>query len=132
MITIIVTSLFTFTLTYATDQDTPVIEDPVANYVYAIQASADIGISSGTAIATARIYTSSKSNSIDLTLKLQKKSASSWSTVKTWTASSNNTSLHLSKSKAISQGTYRVYAKFTISGNSGSEVIRAYSEQATR
>lgn len=39
MITIIVTSLFTFTLTYATDQDTPVIEDPVANYVYAIQAS---------------------------------------------------------------------------------------------
>ena len=80
MITIIVTSLFTFTLTYATDQDTPVIEDPVANYVYAIQASADIGISSGTAIATARIYTSSKSNSIDLTLKLQKKSASSWST----------------------------------------------------
>lgn len=79
-----------------------------------------LSITEKTARATTSIETKSKCN-ISITMKLQKKSGTSWTTVKTWEKSADNAiSLRLTKDYTVSSGTYRVRS-----------VVKAGSEQAT-
>lgn len=99
-------------------------------YTYASIVQTDLSISGKTATAYVSLDGNSTIKSISVTYRLQKKSGSSWSTVKTWTASSSGRSLNSknSYSSLTSGAQYRVYATFAVIGkDGGKETIPDYS-----
>ncbi len=85
-------------------------------YAYIKNHSATLTISNNQANAATRV-TSLKACDLSITMKLQKKSGSSWITVKTWTTSKENaTILTLNKTYAVGSGTYRVYSTVSAAG----------------
>lgn len=108
-------------MAFADELDEPVTEDPIDEYQYASNASADISISnSGTAtfIANAKgqIGIATK---ITGTCTLQKYSNGSWTKVKSVSGNTNTLSLTLNGMKAnLANGRYRTHAVFKVySGN---------------
>ena len=58
---------------------------------------------------------------ISITMKLQKKSGSSWTTIKTWSSSKEDTAfLSLSQTYTVNTGSYRVYSAITAGGEEAS------------
>jgi len=85
-------------------------------YVKAKSALVSLGISGGTADCVTNVRLISKGN-ISISMKLQKKSGSSWQTVKTWSKSGTDVLLlKLSKSCSVSKGTYRVHTVINADG----------------
>lgn len=77
---------------------------------------------------TASVYANAKvASSISKTtikMELQKKSGSSYSTVKTWSSTTNSSSASMRKTAVVSsKATYRVKTTFTLYSNSGKETI---------
>lgn len=87
-----------------------------------------MSISGKTAYVDAEAQGKSNVSKIKLTVTLQKKSGSSWSTVKTWTDTESSDYIYISEEKSVSSGTYRV--KVTAVFN-GSETVTTYSETET-
>lgn len=88
--------------------------------------SPSLSISSGTAKYGVSVYGAGLSN-ISVTVKLQKKTSSGWTSVKSWSASKAGASLSVIKSTSISKGTYRTYAKVTCKKGGKSETHISYS-----
>ena len=102
--------------------------DMITPYYVNIQnAEAFLTLNGSQAIAETKIYTKKKLD-ISITMKLQKKSGSSWTTVKTWTESKKDSViLNVNKTYTISSGTYRIYS--TVSA--GTETITLISSTKT-
>ena len=94
-------------------------------YSYATFVDASLDVSNGTAY----VYVTGEGNSsvtrIKITARLQKKSGSGWSTIKTWTQTTYDDNATLDESYSVSSGTYRVSA--SIDYNSGKEVVSILS-----
>ena len=68
---------------------------------------------------------------VSATMSLQKKSGSSWTTVKTWSSSNSGSSLSFSRSASVSKGNaYRLQVKATTVTNGRSVISTMYSNQA--
>lgn len=84
--------------------------------------TAFLTLSNKQATATTKVITK-KTCDITITMKLQKKSGSSWTTIKTWKETKKNTALFsLVKTYTVSSGTYRVYSSVT-AGNESNTAI---------
>lgn len=118
------------TTAYAAPNPSPSTESGIAIQPYASYVEANLSISGKTATAYVSLDGDSTFKSIRVTYCLQKKSGSSWSTVKTWTASSSTRFLNSQNSySSLTAGAqYRVYATFTVTkANGGTETITDYS-----
>lgn len=80
---------------------------------------------SGTvASVSANVKAASSINKITIKMELQKKSGSSYGTVKTWSSTTNSSSASLRKTAVVSsKATYRVKTTFTLYSSSGKETI---------
>lgn len=97
-------------------------------YTYADHVEAFLSISGKTAYVDAEAQGKSNVSKIKLTVTLQKKSGSSWSTVKTWTDTDSSDYVYVSEERSVSSGTYRVKATAVFNG---SETVTTYSETET-
>ena len=79
--------------------------------------SAELTISGSTANCVGEVWAYSTSSSCTISMKLQKKNGSSWTTLKTWSDDGNG-SATMSESYTISSGTYRVKVSGTVAGES--------------
>lgn len=90
-------------------------------YVTILKANSEIEITNNTASVKTSV-TSKKQCKLSITMSLQRKSGTSWKTLKTWTASKENArTLTLSKEYSVNSGTYRV--KATVSAGDESTII---------
>ena len=96
-------------------------------YTYADYVDSWLDVSGGTAYVEAEAAGKSNVTSIRLTVTLQKKSGSSWSSVRSWTESDSSDFVSLSKELSVSSGTYRVRATAVFNG---SETVTVYSNTA--
>ena len=93
-------------------------------YTYADYVDSWLDVSGGTAYVEAEAAGKSNVTSIRLTVTLQKKSGSSWSSVR---SSDSSDFVSLSKELSVSSGTYRVRATAVFNG---SETVTVYSNTA--
>lgn len=90
----------------------------------------NLTINQGNVVASARIIGKSGTTKVSATIYLQKKSGSSWTTVKTWSSSNAGAYLSFSNSASVSKGnTYRLQVKITTVTNGKSETSSMYSNQ---
>lgn len=97
-------------------------------YNYSKSASATLSISDGT--ATCKSYftgISGVTTKVDITMILEKKTNGVWNPYKTWTTTINGTSGSLTKTTAVSSGTYRVHSTFKAYGGTKYENLTRYS-----
>lgn len=85
----------------------------------------------GSARVSEVLTTPSNSASSSISLKLTKKSGTSWKTVNSWSSSQTGVKHILSKTTTVSKGTYRAVATITVRANGSSESRTAYSSIAT-
>lgn len=84
--------------------------------------NASLTITDSNAYCKTTVTTGSRCT-ITATMKLQKKSGSSWVTVKTWTGSATDAvRLSLGKNYTISSGTYRVYSTVSANGETATAI----------
>lgn len=79
--------------------------------------SAELTISGNTANCYGGVQAYSAGSSCTISMKLQKKNGSSWTTLKTWSDDGNG-SAAMSETYTISSGTYRVKVSGTVAGES--------------
>ena len=85
--------------------------------------------SSGKTTCSARLVSGSSGSDCYITVDLQQKTSSSWSTVKTWTTSKlNGSSVSMEKNYYVTDGTYRVKVTGTIENGSVEETAVKYSK----
>lgn len=96
-------------------------------YAYADYVDATLSISGGTAYVDGEAQGKSNVTKVKITAVLQKKSGSSWSTVKSWSDTASDTYAYISETRSslTSSATYRV--KVTAVFN-GSETVTVYSD----
>lgn len=83
-----------------------------------------ISHSGTTASVTANVKTASSINKIAIKMELQKKSGSSYGTVKTWSSITYSSSASMRKTAVVSsKATYRVKTTFTLYSSNGKETI---------
>ena len=81
-------------------------------YTYILAVTNELEISGSKALIDAKV-TSQKKSDLSIEIKLQKKSGTTWTTIKTWSANKDGAfSLTISKEQTISNGTYRLYSTF--------------------
>lgn len=81
-------------------------------YTYILTVTNELEISGSQALIDAKV-TSQKKSDLSIEIKLQKKSGTTWTTIKTWSTNKDGAFiLTLSKEQAISSGTYRLYTTF--------------------
>lgn len=98
---------------------------PIAKYKSIANKTATISVSGTTATCTARLAAKS-SMSLSVKMVLQKKTASGWSNVKTWSASGTDTVVSLVKTQTVSSsGTYRLQVTFTAGGETITQTVYA-------
>lgn len=79
-------------------------------------ASAALSISGTTATATTCVTAKSQCTII-IHMNLQKKSGTTWTTIRTWSSTKMNAySLNMSQTYTVSSGTYRIYSTVTAGG----------------
>ncbi len=103
-------------------------------YLYAGFVETNLRISGKTATISISLDGNSSAKSIKASYSLQKKSGSSWSTVKTWPASSSNRFLNAKSeyNSLVAGAQYRAYAVYTVTGTDGrTETITDYSSTYT-
>lgn len=101
-------------------------------FTYATRATTTLSITSGgMATCIAKVSSTGKVTGADISMELQVKDGSSWSTVDSWSQYVSGSNPALQKSVSVSSGTYRVVADFSIDGNDGgSETASATSSTA--
>ena len=83
-----------------------------------------ISHSGTTASVTANVKTASSINKIAIKMELQKKSGSSYGTVKTWSSITYSSSASMRKTAVVSsKAIYRVQTTFTLYSSNGKETI---------
>ena len=83
-----------------------------------------ISHSGTTASVTANVKTASSINKIAIKMELQKKSGSSYGTVKTWSSITYSSSASMRKTAVVSsKATYIVQTTFTLYSSNGKETI---------
>lgn len=97
-------------------------------YNYSTSASATLTISNGTATCKS-IFKGipGVTTKVKITMILEKKTNGEWNPYKTWTATINDTNGTLTKTTAVSSGTYRVHSVFTAYSGTKSEKLTRYS-----
>lgn len=95
-------------------------------YTYILSAANELEITGDQALMDTQIA-AKKSSNLSITMKLQKKSGTTWTTVNTWSTSKEGVySLSLSKTYTISSGTYRLYS--TVSAGDETKVLISNSQ----
>lgn len=96
-------------------------------YTTISSAEADISNNSGVLTLDTKLVAKQKSN-LSITMKLQKKSGTSWTTIKTWNASKSSAySLSINETYTVSRGTYRIASTLS----TGTETTTVYSATIT-
>ena len=114
---------------FAADQDVPADEPAVEEYAYVSSINTKLIIRNGSATASVTVSDlNNNTTKIYVKMTLQKKSGASWNNVASWEKTTTSHYLTLSKSKAVSKGTYRVKCVTKAYKNGNSESIPTYSE----
>lgn len=104
-------------------------------YMYTTKVSASLTIDeNGTARCSGSIRVRSNDSSVSITVRLQKKSGSTWMPVKTWYGDSDGGKylVSLSNNHAVASGTYRVYVDGIVTDIDGNtEAVFAVSGEKT-
>ena len=102
-------------------------EEPENPYSILDTYSATLSKSGSTANVAGSIYSVIGTSKVTIKLELQKKSGSTYSTIKTWTTTKNARSASLTGSYSISSNqTYRLKATFTATKNGSTETATIY------
>lgn len=113
---------------FAEDLDTPADEPAVEEYAYVSSINTNLVIRSGNASASVTVSDLKKNTTkIHVKMTLQKKSGASWKSIASWEKTTTSHYLSLSKSRAVSKGTYRVKCVTNAYKNGKSESIPTYS-----
>ncbi len=103
-------------------------EEAAPCYENILNAQVSLTITDNNATCYAKV-TSQSTQDMKITLTLQKKSGTSWTTVTSWSTSKSSAKIcSLSKTKSVSSGSYRVKAVLKC----GSETITKYSSTKTK
>lgn len=103
-------------------------------YTYAHSVTTELSITGTTASVYVGLKGNSMIKSISVTYSLQKKSGTSWQSVKSWTASKSAAYIDCSNTYSpLTKGAqYRVYATFKVTGTDGkTETITDYTSTYT-
>lgn len=115
--------------------DTTMHDDAIVSpcMEYISQSTCDVIVNGTTATVIASVRgNSSLTTKCQITLKLQQKSGTNWTTIQTWTSSGNNYRLSISKTTTITKGnSYRAVATVTVWSGSKSETMIRYSAVKT-
>lgn len=104
------------------------IKNMIPRYKYVQYAKSDLTIRNGNATIKSYMSSSVKTTKSLITSRLQKKVSGSWTTIDSWTTSTNKNSCSLSKVKSVAKGyEYRVFSTVKAYYNSDSESIAVYS-----
>lgn len=96
---------------FALSEDTQENPPDVPRYQYVERINVSLSISQGTANMGIKVEdTNGDTTKLACTMYLQKHSGGAWSSIKSWSKSTNSNTLVMSHSKAVSKGTYRVKA----------------------
>ena len=107
------------------------VEDVQPFYTNILSVTADVGNENGKLALQTKINTRYKSE-LSITAKLQKKSGTSWTTIKTWNSSKTSAiSLTISESYVASKGTYRLTATASATRETNTETKTVYSQTIT-
>lgn len=113
---------------FAEDMDAPVDEPVVEEYTYVSSINTNLVIRNGNASASVTVSDLKKNTTkIHVKMTLQKKSGASWKSIASWEKTTTSHYLSLSKSRAVSKGTYRVKCVTNAYKNGKSESIPTYS-----
>jgi len=96
-------------------------------FVYTNRASSTLSISNGKASIRGYVQRTPSGKNIKLTSILERYSGGSWSSIESWSTSSNSSSALISETCQVSRGKYRVATDYAVSGASGSESNIVYS-----
>ena len=100
-------------------------------YTNILSVTADVVNENGELALQTKIITRYKSE-LSITAKLQKKSGTSWTTVKTWNSSKTSAmSLTISESYVASKGTYRLMSTASATRETNTETKTVYSQTIT-
>jgi hypothetical protein len=92
---------------------------------------ASLSFSGTTAMCSASVEGYSGTTKISASYELQRKSGSSYATVKSWTASANDYWLDWSQNHAVTKGcTYRLYVTAKVTRNGTTETAVGWAERA--
>jgi len=92
-------------------------------------ATTSFSILSGTGHVSCGLSAYKHVTKVSIEANLQQKVSGKWTTIKTWTASANDTYVDLVGSKALAKGTYRLEAIYTAKSSSLTEVHTTYSPE---
>ncbi|MCC0705227.1 hypothetical protein IC213_19400 [Clostridioides sp. ES-S-0049-02] len=106
-----------------------VLQSP--RYVHINKATSELSVSGSNAIIKTTLLGKTGTTKTTITSVLQKKVSNKWENIASWTASSNSKLCTLSKTKAISKGTYRVSSTVTAYKGSVSEKDTLLSSSKT-
>lgn len=116
------------TTAYAIETDTDDYAPIVPCNTYVSYSSCSLKLSNNSFVAYGVVNAIASVNKCSMTLKLQKKSGNSWSTIKQWSGSKNSSSYSISQSVSASKGTYRAVAVSTVRTSNSSETVTNYSK----
>lgn len=115
---------------FAEDMDFPVDDPDVQEYQYVSTVNTSLSISGGKASASVSVDDiNNNTTKIHATMTLQQKSGGSWSNIGKWDKTTYSRSLSLSKTKAVSKGTYRVKCVIKAYRNANCETITKCSPE---
>lgn len=113
---------------YAIETDTDDCVPIAPCNTYVSYSSCSLKLSNNSFVAYGVVNANTSVNKCSMTLKLQKKSGNSWSTIKQWSGSKNSNSYSISQSVSASKGTYRAVAVSTVRTSNSSETVTNYSK----
>ena len=113
---------------YAIETDTDDYVPIAPCNTYVSYSSCSLKLSNNSFVAYGVVNANTSVNKCSMTLKLQKKSGNSWSTIKQWSGSKNSSSYSISQSVSASKGTYRAVAVSTVRTSNSSETVTNYSK----
>ena len=128
LIIVLMVAALVYIPVFAEDMDSPVDEPIIQEYQYISTINTSLNISGGKASASVTVDDlNNNTTKIYATMTLQKKSGGSWSNIEKWDKTTYSRTLTLSKTKAISKGTYRLKCVIKAYKNANCETITKYS-----
>ncbi len=92
--------------------------DPQYEHTSRVECSLTIS-SNGTASCQGRIKARATTSTVDIKMRLLKKSGSSWTPVKTWTQNNQSVVAELNKNCSVSAGTYKLVVSGSVTTTEG-------------
>ena len=132
LIIVLMVAALVYIPVFAEDMDSPVDEPIIQEYQYISTINTSLNISGGKASASVTVDDlNNNTTKIYATMTLQKKSGGSWSNIEKWEKTTYGRTLTLSKTKAVSKGTYRIKCVIKAYKNSDCETKTTYSQVIT-